>query len=133
MGHFAVDPPRRTRRKAAVAVMGRLSRAGSPVIGRAFEVGPDVGLIGAASRWPALPSERCGLPAVHGLDGQDRNDLAGRAGGHQQNTQHEVDPAPRISAELDRDLEAFRTRRLEGEFPYVFCDATYVKARRRRC
>jgi putative transposase len=30
---------------------------------------------------------------------------------------------------LDRDLEAFRTRRLEGEFPYVFADATYLKAR----
>jgi transposase-like protein len=30
---------------------------------------------------------------------------------------------------LDRDLEAFRTRRLDGEFPYVFADATYVKAR----
>jgi transposase-like protein len=35
----------------------------------------------------------------------------------------------RICAELDRDLEAFRTRRLEGDFPYVFADATYVKAR----
>jgi transposase-like protein len=35
----------------------------------------------------------------------------------------------RICAELDRDLEAFRTRRLEGEFPCVFADATYVKAR----
>jgi transposase-like protein len=35
----------------------------------------------------------------------------------------------RICGELDKDLEAFRTRRLEGEFPYVFADATYVKAR----
>ncbi|MDQ1396574.1 MAG: hypothetical protein QOG64_1833, partial [Acidimicrobiaceae bacterium] len=25
----------------------------------------------------------------------------------------------RICAELDRDLEAFRTRRLDGDFPYV--------------
>jgi putative transposase len=30
---------------------------------------------------------------------------------------------------LDTDLEAFRTRKLEGAFPYVFCHATYVKAR----
>jgi transposase-like protein len=30
----------------------------------------------------------------------------------------------RICAELDRDLEAFRTRWLEGGFPYVFADAT---------
>lgn len=35
----------------------------------------------------------------------------------------------RICADLDGDLEAFRTRRLDGEFPYVFADATYVKAR----
>ena len=35
----------------------------------------------------------------------------------------------RISAELDRDLEAFRTRRLEGGSPTCFSDATYVKAR----
>jgi putative transposase len=35
----------------------------------------------------------------------------------------------RICAELDADLEAFRTRPLEGEFPYVFADATYIKAR----
>ena len=35
----------------------------------------------------------------------------------------------RICAGLDRDLEAFRTRKLEGESPYVFADATYVKAR----
>ncbi|HUP84322.1 MAG TPA: IS256 family transposase, partial [Acidimicrobiales bacterium] len=35
----------------------------------------------------------------------------------------------RICKELDADLEAFRTRRLDGQFPYVFADATYVKAR----
>ncbi len=31
-----------------------------------------------------------------------------------------------ICGELDRDLEAFRTRRLGGELPYVFSDATYL-------
>lgn len=36
----------------------------------------------------------------------------------------------RICKELDKDLEAFRSRPLDHvEFPYVFCDATYVKAR----
>jgi transposase-like protein len=36
----------------------------------------------------------------------------------------------RICAELDADLEAFRTRPLgHVEFPYVFADATYVKDR----
>src|SRR3954468_10138691 len=36
----------------------------------------------------------------------------------------------RICGELDTSLEAFRTRPLgHAEFPYVFLDATYVKAR----
>jgi putative transposase len=36
----------------------------------------------------------------------------------------------RTCAELDRDLEAFRTRPLgHVEFPSVFCDATHVKCR----
>ena len=36
----------------------------------------------------------------------------------------------RICAELDGDMEDFRTRPLgHAAFPYVFCDATYVKAR----
>lgn len=36
----------------------------------------------------------------------------------------------RICAELDRDLDAFRNRRIDHvEFPYVFADATYVKGR----
>ena len=31
---------------------------------------------------------------------------------------------------MDTELEAFRTRPLDHvAFPYVFCDATYVKAR----
>jgi putative transposase len=36
----------------------------------------------------------------------------------------------RICAELDEQIAAFRDRRLDHTtFPYVFCDATYVKAR----
>ena len=36
----------------------------------------------------------------------------------------------RICAELDRDLDAFRSRPLgHVAFPYVFADATYVKGR----
>ena len=36
----------------------------------------------------------------------------------------------RICAEIDEQVEVFRTRRLDHlEFPYVFLDATYVKAR----
>jgi putative transposase len=36
----------------------------------------------------------------------------------------------RICAELDTSLEAFRTRPVgHVEFPYVFLDATYIKAR----
>jgi putative transposase len=36
----------------------------------------------------------------------------------------------RICAELDRELEVFRARKLDHvAFPYLFCDATYVKGR----
>ena len=36
----------------------------------------------------------------------------------------------RICAEIDEQVEVFRTRRLDHlDFPYVFVDATYVKAR----
>jgi putative transposase len=36
----------------------------------------------------------------------------------------------RISTELDGDFGAFRTRPLgHVGFPYLFCDATYVKGR----
>lgn len=36
----------------------------------------------------------------------------------------------RICAEIDEEVDAFRSRRLDhATFAYVFCDATYVKAR----
>ena len=35
----------------------------------------------------------------------------------------------RLCAELDADVERFRTRRLEGPYPYVWLDATFLKVR----
>lgn len=35
----------------------------------------------------------------------------------------------RICKELDREVEAFRSRPIEGEFPYLWLDATYHKVR----
>jgi putative transposase len=35
----------------------------------------------------------------------------------------------RICADLDEEVEHFRTRRLEGDYPYVWLDATFVKVR----
>jgi putative transposase len=36
----------------------------------------------------------------------------------------------RICSELDAEMEAFRSRRLDhAEFPYLFADATYLKGR----
>jgi transposase-like protein len=63
---------------------------------------------------------------VHGVSTRKVDDLVKALGAASGISKSEVS---RICAELDRDLEEFRTRRLEGEFPYVFCDATYVKAR----
>jgi transposase-like protein len=39
------------------------------------------------------------------------------------------DQVSRICKELDTQVHAFRTRRLDGEFPYVFLDATFEKVR----
>jgi transposase-like protein len=35
----------------------------------------------------------------------------------------------RLCEELDEEVESFRNRPLEGPYPYVWIDATYVKAR----
>ncbi|HET8645781.1 MAG TPA: IS256 family transposase, partial [Vicinamibacteria bacterium] len=37
----------------------------------------------------------------------------------------------RLCAELDAEVERFRTRRLEGPYPYVWLDATFLKVRER--
>ena len=34
-----------------------------------------------------------------------------------------------LCAELDEEVERFKDRQLEGSYPYVWLDATYVKAR----
>ena len=39
------------------------------------------------------------------------------------------DQVSRICKELDAQVYAFRTRRLDGEFPYLFLDATFEKVR----
>jgi transposase-like protein len=36
----------------------------------------------------------------------------------------------RLCAELDEEMSRFRNRQLEGNYPYVWLDATYVKVRR---
>ena len=36
----------------------------------------------------------------------------------------------RLCAELDAEVERFRTRRLDGAYPYVWLDATFLKVRR---
>ena len=64
---------------------------------------------------------------VHGVSTRKVDDLVKALGAASGISKSEVS---RICAELDRDLEEFRTRRLDHvEFPYVFADATYVKGR----
>ncbi len=63
---------------------------------------------------------------VQGVSTRKVDDLVKALGGVAGISKSEVS---RICHELDQDLEAFRTRPLEGGFPYVFCDATYVKGR----
>jgi transposase-like protein len=64
---------------------------------------------------------------VHGVSTRKVDDLVGALGLEAGISKSEVS---RICSELDTDLEAFRTRSLgHVEFPYVFCDATYLKGR----
>jgi putative transposase len=64
---------------------------------------------------------------VHGVSTRKVDDLVAALGLESGISKSEVS---RICGELDTTLEAFRTRSLEHvEFPYVFLDATYVKAR----
>jgi putative transposase len=64
---------------------------------------------------------------VHGVSTRKVDDLVAALGVQAGISKSEVS---RICVELDQSLEAFRTRPLgHAEFPYVFLDATYVKAR----
>ena len=64
---------------------------------------------------------------VHGVSTRKVDDLVGALGLEAGISKSEVS---RICRELDIDMEAFRTRSLgHVEFPYVFCDATYLKGR----
>lgn len=64
---------------------------------------------------------------VSGVSTRSVDDLVVALGGAQGISKSEVS---RICAGLDTDLEAFRSRPLDHiAFPYLFADATYVKAR----
>jgi transposase-like protein len=64
---------------------------------------------------------------VHGVSTRKVDDLVGSLGVTSGISKSAVS---RICAELDRELEVFRARKLDHvAFPYLFCDATYVKGR----
>ena len=64
---------------------------------------------------------------VHGVSTRKVDDLVKALGAGSGISKSEVS---RICAELDKDLEPFRNRPLDHvAFPYVFLDATYIKAR----
>jgi putative transposase len=62
---------------------------------------------------------------VHGVSTRKVDDLM-KALGLDGISKSEVS---RVCAALDTEVEAFRSRRLEGEYPYVWLDATYHKVR----
>jgi len=64
---------------------------------------------------------------VHGVSTRKVDDLVDALGVASGISKSEVS---RICAELDKEMEVFRSRRLDHvPFPYLFCDATYVKGR----
>ena len=64
---------------------------------------------------------------VHGVSTRKVDDLVAALGAGSGISKSEVS---RICGELDAEMEAFRARPLgHVEFPYVYCDATYIKGR----
>jgi putative transposase len=64
---------------------------------------------------------------VHGVSTRKVDDLVQALGIDSGISKSEVS---RICKELDKEMEGFRTRKLDHiNFPYLFCDATYVKGR----
>jgi transposase-like protein len=64
---------------------------------------------------------------VHGVSTRKVDDLVAALGATSGISKSEVS---RICGELDAEMEAFRSRPLgHVEFPYVYCDATYLKGR----
>ncbi len=64
---------------------------------------------------------------VHGVSTRKVDDLVAALGAASGISKSEVS---RICRGLDAEMQAFRTRPLgHSEFPYVFCDATYLKGR----
>ena len=63
---------------------------------------------------------------VHGVSTRKVDDLVQALGVDAGISKSEVS---RICKEMDAELEGFRTRDFTYPFPYVFLDATYVKAR----
>jgi transposase-like protein len=62
---------------------------------------------------------------VHGVSTRAVDNLAQALG----ITSISKDQVSRICKELDAQVHAFRTRRLDGEYPYLFLDATFEKVR----
>jgi putative transposase len=62
---------------------------------------------------------------VHGVSTRRVDDLV-QALGMQGISKSQVS---RLCSELDEEVERFRTRRLDGGYPYVWLDGTFVKVR----
>jgi len=63
---------------------------------------------------------------VHGVSTRSVDDLVKAMGG----TGVSRSQVSRLCAEIDDKVKAFLDRPLEGDWPYVWLDATYVKVRR---
>src|SRR5437762_13968470 len=63
---------------------------------------------------------------VHGISTRSVDDLVQAMGGSGVSKSQ----VSRLCAEIDERVQAFLRRPIEGEWPYLWLDATYVKARR---
>ncbi len=56
-------------------------------------------------------------------------DALGRRSGQAMARRHVEEPGSRLCADIDERVNAFLTRPLEGVWPYLWLDATYLKVR----
>ncbi|MFH1464004.1 MAG: IS256 family transposase [Pseudomonadota bacterium] len=101
MGHIEVKMPRARKAGAPVHVIGAYKR-------RLAEV--DEAIVGAYVKGV---STRGMGSVVEALAGEGLSSSA----------------VSRVTARLEERVEELRTRKLEGKYPYLFLDATYLKAR----
>jgi len=92
---------------------------------RARKAGAPVGVIGAYKRRSAEVDEAIVSAYVKGVSTRGVGSVVEALAGNSLSSS----AVSRVTTRLEEKVEELRTRKLEGKYPYLFLDATYLKAR----